>query len=162
MQPFLILRPDIAGMLMSRFKQIYGACHVCGLKHDDTRMLMLCAETVLACPGSHKGHVRVELFELRRTNKIEAHNSHLGCIALNLDGSRYVPLQVVRRLRLHTHTHTHPLSLYYHTYVYIYIYIYIYYSHAMCHTFLIMINFVMVTRSQAGHCVRKRHNHQNI
>jgi len=47
-------------------------------------------QTVLACPGSHKGHVRVELFEARRTNKIEAHASHLSCLALNLDGSRLV------------------------------------------------------------------------
>lgn len=37
-----------------------------------------------------QGHVRIELFEQRRTNKIEAHTSHLSCMALNLDGSRLV------------------------------------------------------------------------
>ena len=47
-------------------------------------------KTVLACPGSHKGHVRIEIFEERRTNKIEAHTSHLSCMSLNLDGSRLV------------------------------------------------------------------------
>ena len=41
-----------------------------------------------ACPGSHRGHVRVELLEHRKTFSVQAHNSPLSCLALTLDGSR--------------------------------------------------------------------------
>lgn len=44
--------------------------------------------TVLTCPGSHRGHVRVELLEHRKTFSVQAHNSPLSCLALTLDGSR--------------------------------------------------------------------------
>jgi len=44
--------------------------------------------TVLACPGSHRGHVRVELLEHRKTFSVQAHNSPLSGLALTLDGSR--------------------------------------------------------------------------
>mmetsp|Transcript_13523 Transcript_13523/g.47029 ORF Transcript_13523/g.47029 Transcript_13523/m.47029 type:complete len:384 (-) Transcript_13523:1317-2468(-) len=44
--------------------------------------------TVLACPGSHRGHVRLELMEMHKTFNVQAHNSPLGCMALTLDGSR--------------------------------------------------------------------------
>ncbi|KAG8470216.1 hypothetical protein KFE25_008637 [Diacronema lutheri] len=43
---------------------------------------------VLACPGLQKGHLRVELFDIRRPTLIAAHESALSCLALNLDGTR--------------------------------------------------------------------------
>lgn len=43
---------------------------------------------VLACPGLQKGHLRVELFDIRRPTLISAHESSLSCLALNLDGTR--------------------------------------------------------------------------
>mmetsp|Transcript_17694 Transcript_17694/g.46047 ORF Transcript_17694/g.46047 Transcript_17694/m.46047 type:complete len:380 (-) Transcript_17694:117-1256(-) len=42
--------------------------------------------TVLACPGLHKGQVRVELYDVRRTKFISAHNSGLAQMTLSLDG----------------------------------------------------------------------------
>ncbi|EFJ20562.1 hypothetical protein SELMODRAFT_177001 [Selaginella moellendorffii] len=41
---------------------------------------------VLACPGLHKGQVRVEQYGLRKTKFISAHDSHLACLALTFDG----------------------------------------------------------------------------
>ncbi|KAJ7524540.1 hypothetical protein O6H91_17G010400 [Diphasiastrum complanatum] len=42
--------------------------------------------SVLACPGLHKGQVRVEHYGLKKTNFISAHDSNLACFALTLDG----------------------------------------------------------------------------
>ncbi|KAK1320804.1 Autophagy-related protein 18d [Acorus calamus] len=42
--------------------------------------------SVLACPGLHKGHIRVEHFGLRMTKFISAHDSQLACITLTMDG----------------------------------------------------------------------------
>eukprot|EP00899_Mesostigma_viride_P008604 jgi/Mesvir1/17745/Mv05600-RA.1 len=44
--------------------------------------------TVLACPGLHRGQVRIELYDLKRSRFAAAHDSPLSCIALSLDGSR--------------------------------------------------------------------------
>ena len=41
---------------------------------------------VLACPGLHKGHVRVEHFGLNVTKLINAHDSQIACFTLTLDG----------------------------------------------------------------------------
>jgi len=46
------------------------------------------SNTVLASPGLQKGHVRVELYDLKKTQVIVAHESGLACIALNFDGTR--------------------------------------------------------------------------
>jgi WD40 repeat protein len=42
--------------------------------------------SVLACPGVHQGHVRVEHFGLKVTRMISAHDSHISCMALTMDG----------------------------------------------------------------------------
>ncbi|KAL7529427.1 hypothetical protein ACHAWF_002972 [Thalassiosira exigua] len=42
---------------------------------------------VLACPGTQRGQVRVELYGLRRTTFVDAHASALGALALSVDGS---------------------------------------------------------------------------
>ena len=43
---------------------------------------------MLACPGVTKGNVRVELYDMRKSSIIPAHESELSQIALNLDGTR--------------------------------------------------------------------------
>ena len=45
-------------------------------------------DMVLACPSVTEGHVRVELYGLRKTVLIEAHESPLRMIALSSDGSK--------------------------------------------------------------------------
>lgn len=44
--------------------------------------------TVLVCPGLQKGHIRVELYDLKKTTLIPAHEAPLGCFALNSTGTR--------------------------------------------------------------------------
>lgn len=44
--------------------------------------------TVLACPGLQRGHVRVELYDAKKTTLIPAHETALACFALNYDGTR--------------------------------------------------------------------------
>ncbi|XP_050917616.1 autophagy-related protein 18a isoform X3 [Lathyrus oleraceus] len=41
---------------------------------------------VLACPGLHKGQIRIEHFSQKRTKFISAHDSRIACFALTLDG----------------------------------------------------------------------------
>jgi len=55
-----------------------GLCSLC----PDSRAC------VLACPGLQKGHVKVELFDITRTTIVPAHESSLGHLATNLDGTR--------------------------------------------------------------------------
>jgi len=45
------------------------------------------SNTVLVCPGLAHGHVRVELYDLKKTTLIKAHETALSCFALNLDGT---------------------------------------------------------------------------
>lgn len=42
---------------------------------------------VLACPSTQRGQVRVELYGLRRTTFVDAHESALGALTLSVDGS---------------------------------------------------------------------------
>jgi len=54
-------------------------------------LIALCPDAsnvVLACPGVTKGNVRVELYDMRKSSIIPAHESELSQIALNLDGTR--------------------------------------------------------------------------
>lgn len=43
---------------------------------------------VLVCPGLQQGHVRVELYDLKKTSLIPAHEGPLGAFALNFHGTR--------------------------------------------------------------------------
>lgn len=43
---------------------------------------------VLACPGVHRGHVRIDLYDIKKTNFIAAHETTLSAMALNADGTR--------------------------------------------------------------------------
>jgi WD40 repeat protein len=54
-------------------------------------LIALCPDSssvVLACPGVTKGNVRVELYDLRKSQLIPAHESELAAIALNQQGTR--------------------------------------------------------------------------
>lgn len=42
--------------------------------------------SVLACPGRRRGEIRIEHFGLRMTKIINAHESHLACFTLTMDG----------------------------------------------------------------------------
>ncbi|XP_077239246.1 autophagy-related protein 18c-like isoform X2 [Tasmannia lanceolata] len=42
--------------------------------------------SVLACPGLHRGQVRIEHFGLKVTKFINAHDSHIACFTLTMDG----------------------------------------------------------------------------
>uniref|UniRef100_A0A7S1TY51 Autophagy-related protein 18 n=1 Tax=Phaeomonas parva TaxID=124430 RepID=A0A7S1TY51_9STRA len=76
---------------------------------NDKGLVALCpdsSKTVLACPGISKGHVRVELYDIRKASFISAHESELACLALTMDGSRLATASVKGTLvRVHdTHT----------------------------------------------------------
>ncbi|XP_042510032.1 autophagy-related protein 18c [Macadamia integrifolia] len=42
--------------------------------------------SVLACPGLHRGQVRIEHFGLKMTKFINTHDSHIACLTLTMDG----------------------------------------------------------------------------
>ncbi|XP_058075268.1 autophagy-related protein 18c-like [Magnolia sinica] len=42
--------------------------------------------SVLACPGLHRGQVRIEHFGLKMTKFINAHDSNIACFTLTMDG----------------------------------------------------------------------------
>lgn len=46
------------------------------------------SNTVLACPSTQVGHVRVELYDHKKTTLITAHETALACFALSFDGQR--------------------------------------------------------------------------
>jgi WD40 repeat protein len=51
----------------------------------------LCPDTqniVLACPGVHRGHIRIELYDTKKTNFIAAHETALSAMVLNSTGTR--------------------------------------------------------------------------
>ena len=41
---------------------------------------------VLACPGLQRGQIRIEHFGLNMTKLIQAHDNHIACLTLTLDG----------------------------------------------------------------------------
>jgi len=45
------------------------------------------SNNVLVCPGLQRGHVRVELYDQKRTTLIQAHETQLACMAMNSDGT---------------------------------------------------------------------------
>ncbi|CAM9262720.1 unnamed protein product [Chrysoparadoxa australica] len=58
---------------------------------NDAGLLALCADSanmVLACPGAYRGHVNVELYDLRKSTLIPAHESELAALSLSADGSK--------------------------------------------------------------------------
>lgn len=101
----LAFKSDVRALRMRRDRVVVAVAHKVYvynfedlklLDHLDTTanprgLLALCphpTSLVLACPGAHRGHVRVELYSQRKSTLIAAHETALACIALNADGSR--------------------------------------------------------------------------
>eukprot|EP00252_Welwitschia_mirabilis_P006409 TRINITY_DN1728_c0_g2_i1.p1 TRINITY_DN1728_c0_g2~~TRINITY_DN1728_c0_g2_i1.p1 ORF type:complete len:395 (+),score=37.20 TRINITY_DN1728_c0_g2_i1:175-1359(+) len=66
--------------LMHQIDTIENPNGLCAISHDANNF-------VLACPGLHKGQVRVEHYAKKRTRFIMAHDSRIACFALTLDGT---------------------------------------------------------------------------
>lgn len=65
--------------LLHQIETLANPKGLCCLSHHSST-------SVLACPGLHQGQVRVEHFGLKVTKFINAHNSHISCFSLTLDG----------------------------------------------------------------------------
>lgn len=58
---------------------------------NDQGLVALCADAsnmVLACPGVSRGHVNVELYDLRRSTLIPAHESELAQVCISYRGEQ--------------------------------------------------------------------------
>ncbi|KAG0609631.1 hypothetical protein M758_7G002100 [Ceratodon purpureus] len=44
------------------------------------------ASCVLACPGQHPGEIRIELYSVKKTRFLQAHDSTVACLALSNNG----------------------------------------------------------------------------
>jgi hypothetical protein len=90
------LRRDRVVVALERRVYIYNFADLTLVDHVETadNPRGLCAvspsptHNVLACPGVQKGHVRVELYDQRKTTLIAAHEAALACLALNGAGTR--------------------------------------------------------------------------
>lgn len=90
------LRRDRVVAALANKVYVYNFADLSLLDHIETcdnprGLLALCSaphNNVLACPGLSKGHVRVELYDQRKTTLIAAHEASLACLALNATGSR--------------------------------------------------------------------------
>ncbi|XP_002978578.2 autophagy-related protein 18d [Selaginella moellendorffii] len=65
--------------LLHQIETIANGKGLCALSPSSTT-------PILACPGLHKGQVRVEHYGLRKTKFIPAHDSNLACFSLSQDG----------------------------------------------------------------------------
>lgn len=65
--------------LLHQIETIANPKGLCAVSH-------LSDSLVLACPGLHKGQIRVENFAQKKTKFISAHDSRIACFALTLDG----------------------------------------------------------------------------
>ncbi|KAK9146757.1 hypothetical protein Sjap_006660 [Stephania japonica] len=65
--------------LLHQIETWANARGLCCLSHHSNN-------SVLACPGLHKGHVRIEHFGLKMTRFITAHDSQIACFTLTMDG----------------------------------------------------------------------------
>ena len=69
--------------LLDQISTIANRRGLCALCPDSSSV-------VLACPGHKSGTVRVELYDLRKSHIVPAHESDLAAIALNQQGTRLV------------------------------------------------------------------------
>ncbi|GLJ46075.1 hypothetical protein SUGI_0970640 [Cryptomeria japonica] len=65
--------------LLHQIETIANPKGLCAISHASNSF-------VLACPGLHKGQMRVEHYGLKKTKFISAHDSRISCFALTLDG----------------------------------------------------------------------------
>lgn len=90
------LRRDRVVVALDRRVYTYNFADLTLVDHVETTenprgLCALCAlpsSNVLAVPGAVPGRVRVELYDLKKTTLIAAHETALACIALNPNGSR--------------------------------------------------------------------------
>jgi len=88
------LRRDRVVVVLEHKIYVYDFSHLKLLDHIETTsnvrgLCALCPDpdnTVLVCPGLQKGYLRVELYDIKRMNLIQGHDSTLGCFALSFDG----------------------------------------------------------------------------
>ena len=66
--------------LIDHIETIVNPFGLCSLSPNAT-------STVLVCPGMQKGHVRVELYDLKKTTFIIAHETSLACFEVNSEGT---------------------------------------------------------------------------
>jgi len=75
---------------MGNFTDLKLVDHIETMKNENG-IVALCASSthmVLACPGIIKGQVRVELYNIKRSTIIQAHDSELAALALSQTGTR--------------------------------------------------------------------------
>lgn len=90
------LRRDRIVVVLDAKVYVYNFADLKLVDHIETNpnpkgLCALCPSTsnsVLVCPGLQRGHVRVELYDLKKTTLIAAHETALSCFALNFDGTR--------------------------------------------------------------------------
>jgi len=88
------LRRDRVVVVLEHKIYVYDFSHLRLLDHIETisnpkGLCALCPDpdnTVLVCPGLQKGYLRVELYDIKRMNLIQGHDSSLGGFALSFDG----------------------------------------------------------------------------
>jgi len=90
------LRRDRVVVVLEHKIYVYNFANLKLVDHIETinnpkGLCALCpspTNNVLVCPGLQQGHVRVELYDVKKTSLIPAHEGPLGCFALNFNGSR--------------------------------------------------------------------------
>lgn len=90
------LRRDRVVVVLSGKIYVYNFADLKLVDHIETTsnpkgLCALCSyhsNNVLVCPGLQRGHVRVELYDMKKTTLIAAHETALSCFALNFDGTR--------------------------------------------------------------------------
>eukprot|EP01018_Ginkgo_biloba_P017886 Gb_28411 [translate_table: standard] len=65
--------------LLHQIETIANPKGLCAISHTSNT-------SVLACPGLHRGQMRVEHYGLKKTKFISAHDSRIACFTLTLDG----------------------------------------------------------------------------
>ncbi len=108
------LRRDRIVVVLRKTIYVYNFQNLDLLDHIATvnNSLGLCAVSsathtnVLVCPGREKGQVRVELYDVKKTTIVRAHESELQALACNLDGSLFATASekgtLVRVFKSHT------------------------------------------------------------
>ncbi len=90
------LRRDVVAVVLATKVYLYALSDLKVIDSIDTGpnekgLCALCpsaAAPVLVCPGMQKGHIRVELYDIKKTTVIKAHEGDVACFALSADGTR--------------------------------------------------------------------------
>lgn len=66
--------------LLHQIETLSNTKGICALSPGST-------SCVLACPGQRRGEIRIELYSVRKTRFVQAHDSSLACMALTQNGA---------------------------------------------------------------------------